>query len=275
MPKVSILLRTRNAGPRFAEVLAAIHAQTFTDHEIVVVDSGSGDGTLALAESAGARIVHLPAERFTHAVSTNLGFEASRGEFVVNLSQDATPADAAWLSRLVDAAEGLDTAGAFGRQKPRSGCFAVERMELSRAYPENAHDPRRVVFSNVNSIVKKDLWRRHRFDESLPLAEDQEWARWAIGQGYLIAYVPAAAVWHSHDYTLGEVYRRCLHEGRALAAFSGFRPNLGSIVLGWPRMVLGDLGPLFRSGEVSQWPRVAAFRMAQLLGNYRGARRAP
>jgi rhamnosyltransferase len=273
MPKVSILLRTRDAGQRFSEVLAAIHSQTFTDREIVVVDSGSRDGTLGLAESAGARIVHLPPERFTHAVSTNLGFEASLGEYVVNLSQDATPVDQTWLSRLVDAADGLDTAAAFGRQRPRSGCFAVERMELSRAYPDTSDDPRRVIFSNVNSIVKKDLWRRHRFDESLPLAEDQEWARWAIGQGYVIGYLPFAAVWHSHDYTLGDIYRRCLNEGAALAAFSDFRPNLGSIVLGWPRMVMEDLRALSRSGEVNQWPRVAAFRLAQLLGNYRGARR--
>ena len=127
-----------------------------------------------------------------------------------------------------------EVAAAFGRQEPRDGCFAVERMELLRAYPpSSAAGP--VVFSNVSSIVRKDIWRRHRFDETLSIAEDQEWARWAIGQGYRIRYLPDASVRHSHDYTLKDVYRRCRSEGHAKAVFAGVRPGIGSILVGWPR----------------------------------------
>jgi rhamnosyltransferase len=274
MPRVSLLLRTRNAGPLFSEVLNAIEAQGFEDREIVVVDSGSRDDTVFLARSRGARIVPISPESFTHAYSTNLGFEAARGELVVSLSQDATPADPSWLEKLVDSMVTPDVAAAFGRQEPRDGCFAVERMELERAYPAEEDGPGRVLFSNVNSIVRKDLWRRHRFDENLSIAEDQEWARWAIGQGYRIRYLPEARVYHSHDHSLGEVYRRCQSEGKAMATFAGVHPGIGSVLIGWPRLVLSDIKTLRQWGQLHQLPRVAAFRMAQLLGNYRGARQA-
>lgn len=274
-PLVTILVRTRNAGVLFGELLGAVDAQTVTDRELVIVDSRSTDGTPDLAARHGARVVPLDPARFTHALSTNMGFEAARGQFVVSLSQDATPDSPAWLERLLAAVAAPDVAAAYGRQLPRPGCFVVERLELARAYPEDPTAPGRAQFSNANSIVRRAIWQRRPFDEALAIAEDLEWARWALSEGQRVLYVPTAAVWHSHNYTLGQFYRRCREEGSAMSAFAGFRPGLRTLMIGWPRQALADLRALGARGELGAWPRACAFRFAQLLGNYRGARQRP
>lgn len=274
MPLVSILLRTRNAGALFDSLLKGLSAQTVSDWELVVVDSGSTDGTVERAEAAGARVIPLRPEAFTHAVSTNVGFRESRGEFVTSLSQDATPIQADWLARMLEAVRPPDVAAAFGRQRARPGCFVVERMELARAYPAAATEPGRVLFSNVNSIVRRSLWQRHPFSEAVRIAEDLEWARWALSEGYRVEYEPGAEVWHSHDYTLGQFYSRCREEGRAMSDFSGFRPGLRTILIGWPARVLADFRILRAWGELPAWPRAALYRLAQLVGSYQGSRQA-
>ncbi len=272
MPGVSILMRTRDAGPRFEEVLSAVRSQDWHDYEIVVVDSGSRDGTVELAGSFGARIVHLEPREFTHARSMNLGFESSRGHLVVSLSQDATPVSGNWLGALVSAIQPGNVAAVFGRQVPRPGCFYVERSEIQRAYPESGDEPR-TLFSNVNSITRRELWERRPFDESLRIAEDQDWVLWAQSQGFVIGYEPGAVVLHSHDYSVSQFFRRCHEEGRALAAFRGYRPGLRSILLGWPRQVAVDFDALLRSRNLTAWPRVCLFRLAQLTASYLGAKR--
>lgn len=272
MPLVSILLRTRNAGPLFEPLLAALAAQSVTDRELVVVDSGSTDGTAESALAAGARVIPLAPEAFTHAVSTNLGFRAATGEYVVSLSQDATPIHPDWLARLLEAVNPPDVAAAFGRQRARPGCFVVERMELERGYPAGRDGPERVLFSNVNSIVRRSAWSRHPFSEAVAIAEDLEWARWALAEGLRVAYVPEAEVWHSHDYSLAQFYRRCREEGRAMSAFSGFRPGIRTILVGWPRRIAEDFRILREWGELHALPRASLYRLVQLVGSYRGSR---
>ena len=60
MVKVSVVVRTLNEAKHLENLMSGIHQQNFTDWEIVLVDSGSTDGTLEIAERNGARIFHIP-----------------------------------------------------------------------------------------------------------------------------------------------------------------------------------------------------------------------
>ena len=58
--KTSIVIRTLNEAKHLEKLLKGIHDQNYRDWEIVLIDSGSTDGTLEIAERYGANIHHIP-----------------------------------------------------------------------------------------------------------------------------------------------------------------------------------------------------------------------
>ena len=268
MPAVSVLLRTLNPGSDFAFLVDRLAAQSLLPDEILVVDSGSRDGTPSRARDAGARLLEIEPTSFTHARSTNLGFREARSPIVVMLSQDAFPADRHWLERLVAPFTDPRVAAVFGRQVPRPGCFALERWELERCYPESGEPA--VIYSNVNSAARRSVWEALPFDEAVLIAEDRFWAMEVRRRGFSVAYAPEAAVEHSHSYTLAQVYARCRAEARARRRMEGDRAGWGLLVKGWPRQAWRDAHRLAAEGEGRRWPRAAAYRFAQFAGLVRG-----
>ena len=128
-PPVSVVIPVLNAAPYLSDLFAAFARQDpCPPDEVILVDSGSTDGTAALAARApGVRVV--PIERFSHGRSRNLGARAAAGEIVVFLSQDALPADERWLAELVAAFDDPRVAAAYSRQIPRPDRFPRTRVE--------------------------------------------------------------------------------------------------------------------------------------------------
>ncbi len=88
-PLVSIIVPCHNARPWLAETLASALALTWPEKEIIVVDDGSTDGSLALARSwepRGVRVVGQPNQGASAA--RNHGLRLARGEFVQFLDAD-------------------------------------------------------------------------------------------------------------------------------------------------------------------------------------------
>jgi len=270
MPSVTVLLRTWNAAGYLPSLLSRLAAQSVTGWELLVVDSGSTDATVDLVRAAGARVVFITQERFTHARSTNLGFREAGGEIVAMLSQDALPAGDRWLESLTAPFGDPDTVAAFGRQLPRPDCFPLERWHLEEAYPPAP--PPGVIYSNVNSAARRDRWEACPFDESVRIAEDRLWALAAEEARRRVIYVPEAAVVHSHHYSLGQVYDRCREEARARRAAEGSRNGWGLLFKAWPRQTLRDARRLAAEGSVVTWPRAAAYRFAEFAGMVAGGR---
>jgi glycosyltransferase involved in cell wall biosynthesis len=270
MPSVTVLLRTRNAGLDFGPLLDVLGRQRVAPAELLVVDSGSTDGTPERARAVGARVVPLDPGRFTHARSTNLGFREAKGEIVAMLSQDALPVGEEWLAALVAPLEEPRVVAAFGRQVPRPGCFPLEAWELGRCYPEGG--PAGVVYSNVNSAARRASWEEIPFDESVDIAEDRLWALAQMARRRRIVYVPEASVIHSHAYTLRSVYRRCRDEARVRREREGIQEAWSVLFRGWPKQTLRDARRLSGEGRGRLWPQAAAYRLAQLAGVVAGGR---
>ena len=270
MPQVTILLRTKNAGEEFAVLLDRLRAQTLAPWEILVVDSGSTDGTRERAQEAGARVVDLAPRDFTHAVSTNLGFREARGDIVAMLSQDALPLAPTWLASLTAPLDHADVAAAFGRQQARPDCFPLERWELERSYPERSEPA--VVYSNVNSAARRRDWEETPFSEDLLIAEDRFWALALGRRGRRVVYVPEAAVLHSHAYSLREVYARCRAEAVARRRNEGHAEPWRILITTWPKQTVSDARRLLGEGRGRMWPRAAAYRLAQFAGFVAGGR---
>ena len=196
------------------------------------MDSGSDDGTVEVLRREADRLIEIRAEDFNHGTTRNVGVEACRAPLVVLLVQDAEPASADWLARLVEPHAGHEAgplrplAGTYARQVPRPDASPVVRAYLSR-YAAAGSTPRRqsiadraefdaltpggrlaaCTFDNVCSCIRRDVWERHPF-KAAPIAEDLAWAREVMLAGYDLAYVPDAAVVHSHDRSAGYELKR-------------------------------------------------------------------
>ena len=221
---ISIVIPVKNGGDDLRRCLDGIASQRVSeDVEVVVVDSGSTDGSDALAESLGARVRRIPAEEFNHGGTRNLGASLAGGEKLVWTSQDAHAEDDQWLERLVAPLSDPEVGGVYGRQVAHEGAKPPEEFFLDylygpaprvqRASSEAALSMETTLFSNVNSAMRRDVFERFPFVDDINMSEDQEWSRRVLLAGYAIVYEPRAVVRHSHDYNVRAAFRRFYESG--------------------------------------------------------------
>ena len=238
---ISIVIPVKDGGEDLRRCLDGIAMQRVPGEEVevVVVDSGSRDGSDVVAEAAGARVHRIPPEEFNHGGTRNLGASLARGEILVFTSQDAHAEGPTWLSSLVAPLGDPGVAGAYGRQVAHEGAKPPERFFLDFLYGETARvqrasspadlSMRTTLFSNVNSAIRRDVFERFRFVDDINMSEDQEWSQRVLLAGHAIAYVPEAVVRHSHHYTLRTAYRRFYESG--LSARRAYAPGGGSLLV--------------------------------------------
>jgi rhamnosyltransferase len=222
---ISVVIPVKNGGADLSRCLAGIAAQGVEEEvEVVVVDSGSTDGSAERARAAGAVVHEIPPEEFGHGRTRNLGVELARGDTVVFTSQDAVADDGGWLERLVAATRSRpDAAGAYGRQLPHPDARPPERFFLDFMYgprsrvqrlgPDDEVTFETTLFSNVNAAIPRAILERYPFRDDLTMSEDQEWSRRVLRDGFALAYEPLAAVRHSHAYTVRSAFRRFFDSG--------------------------------------------------------------
>ncbi len=234
LPRVSVLLVTKNGERYLAEVLDRLGQQRgrFQLDEIIAVDSGSHDQTLAILESRAVRIIRISPKEFGHGKTRNLAAARAQGDYLVFLTQDATPANADWLDTLLAPLRADPSiAGAYSRHLPRPHCHPMEWRRIvedelsgraesclnSSDAPDYADNPAYFYFfSNVSSILRRNIWQQHPFPE-VEFAEDQLWAKRVLEAGYKTAYRADSLVYHSHAYGPWMNLRRHFDHARALS----------------------------------------------------------
>jgi rhamnosyltransferase len=115
--KCSVVIRAYNEEKHIGRLLEGIRQQTIGDVEVILVDSGSTDGTVSIAEAFGARIVRIPSEEFTFGRSLNFGVQEARGEFVVIASAHVYPVYPDWIESLLRPFEDGQVALTYGKQR--------------------------------------------------------------------------------------------------------------------------------------------------------------
>ena len=279
VPKASIIMRSFNEAWALKDTLAALHEQDFTEWELIVIDSGSTDGSVELIRSAcPAHFVQIEPHEYNPSRVMNHGMRLARSEWCIFLNADATPQGAGWLRPLVEALQRPNVAAVFGRQIPRPDCEAVFAADYDRCFGENRESGRwDHFFSMVSSGLRKEVWTLRGFREDLQYAEDDEYTRWCRSQGYLVQYVPGSVAMHSHNYTPEQSYRRSFGDARAIgrSAPKGLknRENLVRTVLaGWLRDAWHDAGYCARRGRMSEFSHALHIRWKQRTGKLAGYR---
>ena len=226
MSAVSVVIPVKDGARYLGEVLAAVFGSSVD--EVLVIDSGSRDGSATVARAAGASVVSIAPGSFGHGRTRNLGVERTSGELVAFLTQDATPSPG-WLEAH-RAALALDprVGASYGPHLPRPDTSPMIARELVDFFATFSPDGVPVVqdrsgpsfLSNVNAVYRRECWEEVRFRD-LAYAEDQAFGVDLLAAGWLKAYHPDAAVLHAHDYGALEFMRRYFDEYRGLRASMG------------------------------------------------------
>ena len=218
----AVVIRTKNEAARLEAVLRALSAQQPRPSEVLIVDSGSTDSTVQIAQRWGATLLHLPAQQFTYGRALNVGLRATQDSLVAIVSGHAVPTSASWLANLTAPFQADPLiAGVFGADLNWPDATLVDRLGAAlRRMPTTQAQyipPYSPLFSNANSAVRRDIALAIPFCEALPASEDTFWAKRALAAGWRIYYQPTASVWHSHFQGLGDSLRVAMRALRAVS----------------------------------------------------------
>ena len=275
----AVVIRAFNEERHLGRLLSGLMQQTQGNFEIIVVDSGSTDATLAIASQFPTRILTIDPADFSFGRSLNLGCAAATAEFVVIASAHVYPVYPDWMERLLEPLKDPALALVYGKQRGNSSTRFSEQHQFAKLYPAtSALPPDHVLCNNANAAIRRDLWLQRPYDEELPGLEDLDWAQWARRQGHRAAYVAEAEVIHVHDETPRQVYNRYRREAIALKRL---RPHdhigLADFLRLYASNVLSDGWHALRQGHGPRlWPEIVWYRFSQFWGTYRGfAHRGP
>jgi glycosyltransferase involved in cell wall biosynthesis len=251
-PVCSIVLRAFNEEKHIGRLLSGILEQKTSDVEIILVDSGSTDATLAIASRYPVRVLSILPEEFTFGRSLNIGCSAAQGEFIVLASAHVYPVYPDWLECLLAPFENEKVALVYGKQRGNKTTHFSEHQIYAKWFPEASKPHQENPFcNNANAAIRRS---------------------WAMEEGFYITYTAEAEIIHVHDETPRAVFNRYRREAMALRRI---RPQ--------ERFGLADFGKLYISNVISDiwhalnqgealkklW-EILWFRWMQFWGTYRG-----
>jgi rhamnosyltransferase len=261
-----VIVRTRDSGRSLGRTLERVRAQTVAA-EILVVDSGSRDDTLAIARERADRLIEIPAASFSFGHALNVGAAAARAPVHFALSSHVVPPDEHWIERSLAKYERADVAGTSGA--PTMPASAVPLTATHYQTLDDALAAPYWGFSNTASSWRASVWRELPFDEGLCACEDKEWALRAMAAGWTIAVDPQLRVAdaHRHAHGLRHLYRRTRREAEAIASFAPLPPaTLRGLLDEWWRGAAGA------SARARGRQRLSPPRLVDLLARFHGCR---
>jgi len=215
MIETSIIIRTRNEEKWLGCVLKALFEQTYKNFEVILVDSGSKDKTLEIAEKFPVKIFKIPQEKFSYPFALNYGIEKSEAvKYIVIISGYSIPVSNTWLKDGIENFKRYDKImGAFGFVKSMPIASICDKIvglfwHVARPWRYGFGKSGRYIIEKAgmgvmgftNAIILKELWDKRKFSEEYGMGgEDGEWADYWFRRGYKAIRDVRFTVYHSHN----------------------------------------------------------------------------
>jgi rhamnosyltransferase len=275
----SVIIRSQDSARTIGATFESVRRQT-VDVELIVIDSGSQDETLALAERYCDKLLRIPASEYMPGLALNRATEAAGGDVVVALSSHCALGRADWIALALAHYEDERVAAASGALTDHHGTplgeplrqwlAAEDRGGGVGAFARRASlDPAYAYwgFSNHAASWRRSVWEQHRFDEGVVTLEDKEWAWRVLANGWTVVFDPALWVEQTHRWQIGAIpyFRRERREQAELARLVDLPSyGAGDAIAEWWRVPADGHGRLFHLLNYR--------RAAGLAGKYAGRR---
>lgn len=221
---VSVFIPTLNAE-KYLKLSAPILHKALDISQVLIIDSSSTDETINIARQYNIQLHSIHRNEFNHGKTRNLSLQLCSSEFVVFMTQDAQPESSNFLAELLVPFQNDPlVAATYARQLPRKEAQVLEQLDRSIKYPD--HDivqsqdtlselgSRAYFLSNSCAAYRMSIFRElGGFPEDEIMGEDAIFAQKAISKGYKIVYASKSEVYHSHDYTFTEQFKRYFDTG--------------------------------------------------------------
>ncbi len=282
-----VVILTYKPSPLFLDIIDRLEGQTQRPDRIIVMNTGQEHMDRLLSEHPdrldrydNIDIHHISKDGFDHGGTRKSAAGYSDAAFLIYMTQDALPADECLIEQLTapfDTDDGI--AVSYARQLPYETASPIEKYNRSFNYPDGDRKKTKddIPTLGIKAFFCSDVcacYRRDIYDrlgghiERTVFNEDMIYARGALDAGYSIYYASKAKVYHSHDYTPAQQYRRNADLGRSQAEHPEVFGGITSYGEG-KKLVKGCTAHLIKNGY---WYLIPAF-IAQCAGRYLGYRK--
>lgn len=281
----SVLIPTLN-GLKYLkkniEILKTINAKNHT--EVIVIDSESTDGTVTFLEENNIRVIKALRRDFNHGSTRNILANESKGSYLVFLTQDAILTSEDSIYKLVEPMENnKEIAVTYGRQLPIEGAKFPGSFARDFNYPnysqvkslddKSKYGIKTVFCSNSYAAYRKtDFVNVGGFPHHVILAEDTYTTAKIVLSGKRVAYVADACVYHSHDYTILQEFKRYFDIGVFYGRESWITENFNQAEGEGLKFLIANAKYIFKKGKylylldlfLRNFAKLSAYRLGKM-----------
>lgn len=276
--KVAVCIPVLNGGSVFRELAASLLQQQEMRFRTLVIDSGSSDGSVQVAQAHGFEVVAILPQDFNHGGTRQKGVEMlAEADILVFLTQDAVLADAHSIAALLTCFGAAAVGLAYGRQLPNrdAGSFGAHARLFNYPSQSRCKSKQDIATLGLKTAFVSNSFAAYRrtalqgvggFPDDVVLGEDMVVAAKMLLNGWQVAYCAEAQVYHSHDYTAVQEFRRYFDTGVFHAREGWLKEAFGKAEGEGLRFIRSELAYLQQTGNERLWPLAFCRNVAKYLG---------
>lgn len=280
--KVDAVIPAYKPGHDLRELVEKLLDQTVRLGRIIIINTDREyfDEKEYLIAPA-VEVVHITRHEFDHAGTRDMGLRMSDADYVLFMTMDAIPKDNYLVEKLLSGFRRADNiAVSYARQLPKKDCNRIEQITREFNYPaqsrvQTSDDIKELGIkayfcSDVCAMYDTSIYRSlGGFKAPAIFNEDMVYAAGTLDAGYAVSYCADALVYHSHNYTGRQYYRRNFDLGVSQADHPEIFERFNVKGTGM-QLVRKSLAQICRSGTPADIIRLVYYSGMKYLGFRKG-----